>query len=87
MGVSEDCLLRDTEPCLTSKIDVIINLLTDTTRFVFPSFYQSGFERPQGKVKEVELNLTLVRKRLHSRCEKIIMMVMPCSETTLFLSC
>ena len=57
MAVSEDCLLRDTEPCLTSKIDVIINLLTDTTRFVFPSFYQSGFERPQGKVKDVELNL------------------------------
>lgn len=53
MGVSEDCLLRDIEPCLTSKIDVIINLLTDTTRFVFPSFYQSGFERPQGKVKDV----------------------------------
>lgn len=85
MGVSEDCLLRDTEPCLTSKIDVIINLLTDTTKFVFPSFYQSGFERPQGKVKDVELNLTLLPKRLHNQCEKImVMMMMPCSGTTYF---
>lgn len=85
MGVSEDCLLRDTEPCLTSKIDVIINLLTDTTKFVFPSFYQSGFERSQGKVKDVELNLTLLPKRFHNQCEKImVMMMMPCSGTTYF---